>query len=88
MYLGAPMRHDLTPEPQPVGMTRDELVDGMAQATRELEAVQRDALMNRREYFTPDEQSRWDHWMSQWRRYETLVSCLDHGLPLPHPGGQ
>jgi hypothetical protein len=83
--LGAAARHDLEPAPTPVGMSRQELVDGMAQATRELEAVQREALMDRRETFTPDEESRWDHWMSQWRRYETLVSCMDNGVPLPGP---
>ena len=86
-YLGAPRRHDVAPPPTPVGMSRDELVDGMAQATRELETVQREALLAGREYFTREEESRWDYWMSEWRRYETLVSCYDHGVPLPHADG-
>lgn len=75
-YLGAPTRHDTdTAAPRP-GTSRQELVDGMAQAYRELVAVQTEA--GDRE-LTVDQQARWTGWHQRWEACRAAVVVIDLG---------
>lgn len=72
------MRLGPDPHGAEVGLSRRELVDGLAECLRGLDEV-REAAADRD--FTPAEQSVWDHLMERAVLYRAAVEAIDAAPP-------
>lgn len=73
-YTGQPLRVAEDPD-HPVGLSRPDLVDGMAQCHRELAEVQAGAQGRD---LTPAEQDRWDETIARFGRLQAAVLAIDN----------
>lgn len=73
-YLGQPARL-IEDDGAPVGLSRPDLVDGMAQCHRELREV---AQRAQGRDLTPAEQDRWDETIARFHRLRAAVLAIDN----------